>query len=82
MTDLPSLPMIDADPKPWYRSRGVIGSLATVVATLAGLFGVSLDAGTLTELVLQATALGGGLLALRGRIKAAQPIAARLLPRV
>lgn len=82
MADLPTLPIAEADPKSWYRSRGVIGSLATVAAMLAGLFGVSLDAGTLTELILQAVALGGGLLGLWGRLRAAQPIAPNILPRL
>ena len=82
MTDMPSLPLPDADPKPWYESRGVIGSLAVVVSSAAGLAGVGLDPAALTEVALQAVSLVGGLLSLWGRVKAAQPIAARLLPRL
>lgn len=69
------LPIPEADPKPWWRSRGVVGALATVAASLAGLLGLELDSGMLTELILQAVALGGGVLALWGRLRTAQPIA-------
>lgn len=67
-------PLEIADPKPWYRSRGVLGSLMVVVAQLGALAGLSLDPGLLTELALQGVTLAGGVIALWGRVRAEQPV--------
>jgi hypothetical protein len=74
LQDLPQLPIELADPKPWYHSRGVIGAVAVIAAQTAAVFGLSLDAGQITEIVLQAVTLIGGLVALWGRLRAEQPI--------
>lgn len=56
--------------KPWFASKGVIGGL---VAALAGLIGLSADdTAHLVELLSNATAIVGGLLAVYGRIRAQQ----------
>lgn len=68
------LPIPEADPKPWYRSRAMVGSVMVIATQVAALFGVGLDAGALTELALQFAALLGGLLAWWGRARAVQPI--------
>lgn len=62
------------EPKPWYASRGVIGGLMVVGAQLAQVIGYQVDAAALTDLVLQALALIGGVLALVGRVQATRPI--------
>lgn len=74
-TDIPSLPLAEADPKPWWQSRGVIGSLAVIVTQITAAVGVQMDASALTEILLQIAGLAAGVLALIGRIHAQQPIA-------
>lgn len=69
------LPIPEADPKPWYHSRGIVGSLMVIVAQAGAVAGLNLDAGLLTEIAMQAVALVGGVLALIGRLRAEQPIA-------
>jgi len=70
-----ALPIPEADPKAWYKSRGIVGALMVMLAQLGAGIGYSVDAGMLTELAMQAVTLSGGLLAFVGRLRAAQPIA-------
>lgn len=59
--------------KPWYLSKTVWGGLIAGAASLSGLLGVPIapdDEARLTELVLEAIALGGALTAILGRIAA------------
>jgi len=63
--------------KPWYFSRGVIGALVTVGASIGGIFGLAVEP-SLTEqvgdqLLLIVTAVGG-LVSLLGRMRATQRI--------
>ena len=75
--ELPPLPITEADPKPWYQSRGVLGALAVIVSQLLAALGMHLDAPALAEVLFQLSGLAGGILALIGRLHAQQPIAAR-----
>ena len=64
--------------KPWYLSKTVWGSLVAILAALAGLFDVDLDAATqarAVEMIVQAIGALGGLVALVGRFRATQRIA-------
>ncbi len=65
------------DTKPWYLSKGVIGGLVAVAASIAGLFHYSIapdDQAQLVELITGlATLLGGGV-AIVGRITASKKI--------
>jgi len=77
-TQIPQyLPLTEAEPKPWYRSRGVIGSLAVVISQSLLLAGLSVDANALTEVFLAGAGFLSGLIALWGRVRAQQPIATR-----
>lgn len=69
-----ALSLRDADPKPWWRSRGILGALAVIIAQIAALAGVTLDADLLTVALVDAAALVGGAAALWGRVRAEQPI--------
>lgn len=60
--------------KPWWQSRGVVGSLVTVAASLAGLIGWSIDVQQTTELLMLAITLAGGVASWWGRVKAERPI--------
>jgi len=68
------LPITGADPKPWWQSTTVLGSLAVVLSQAAGLAGIPLDAGQLLEIGTSLVGLAGGLVAIWGRVRAAQPI--------
>jgi len=68
------LPINGADPKPWWQSTTVLGSLAVVLSQAAGLAGIHLDAGQLLEIGTSLVGLAGGLVAIWGRVRAAQPI--------
>lgn len=66
--------------KPWWRSRAVWGAVVAILAALAGLFGKAISAEQQAEavnLLMQAIDLfavaggvGGGALALWGRLRA------------
>lgn len=70
-----------SDPKPWWRSQGMLGSLAAVIVGVLGLSRWGIDPGTLTDLLLAIGGIVSGVLAARGRAKAQAPIAQGLLPR-
>jgi len=55
---------------PWWQSRGIIGSLVTIVASLIGLAGWQMDVGQATELALGLASLIGGGLSWWGRVRA------------
>jgi hypothetical protein len=85
--DLPDTPDVTSDlnvrlaamdePKPWWTSRGVIGSVVTVASSLAALAGWSIDQGSTTELALGLVSLAGGAMAWWGRARAVRPISKR-----
>jgi hypothetical protein len=62
------------EPKPWWQSRAIIGSLITAAASLAALAGYALDVPATTELVLGLAGLVGSALAWWGRVRASRPI--------
>jgi hypothetical protein len=60
------------DTKPWWASKGVIGG---VVAMGASIFGMAdTDAAQIINLLTELIAAAGGLLAVYGRIKATRAI--------
>ena len=77
---LPSIqePVMDTDnTKPWYLSRGVIGSAVAIGAGVAAIFNYQIDAdlqASIAQEVLGFGSLAGGALALCGRIKASRKI--------
>ena len=59
------------DSKPWYLSKGFVGSLIAVIAiTLENLGIMSLDANNFSEVVFQIIALAGAALGMFGRATA------------
>lgn len=59
--------------KPWYFSRTIVASLVTVALSLAGSAGLAteaLDAGAISEALLQLVTAGAGIVAILGRIRA------------
>jgi hypothetical protein len=69
------------DPKSQLASRGVIGALVVIAATVLRQWGVEIDTAATTELVFNAVTLAGGVLAYWGRLRATRPIRAiRRLP--
>ena len=61
------------DLKPWYLSRTIWASLVTVLAALAGLFGLPADVlqdPAIPDLLLQAVTAVAGLIAIAGRLSA------------
>lgn len=64
--------------KNWYRSKTIWGGVIALVAAVAGLFGVEVDAATGTDLTAAATdtaAAVGALIAILGRLDAKSTIA-------
>lgn len=63
--------------KTWYMSLTLWGAIVTVLAALAGLFGIDIDADTQKQIIeyiiLGASAIGG-LIAAYGRIRAKKTI--------
>lgn len=69
------------DTKPWYLSKGILGPLVTVLALIAGAFGVKIDPATQGLIVDQVSgaitavvALVGALVGIYGRITATTTI--------
>ncbi len=63
--------------KPWWQSKAVWGSIVALLAGLATLAGLKLDAtlqDQLAELITGAANVAGGLLAWYGRAKAANAL--------
>ena len=62
------------DTKPWWQSETKLGILASSVSVLLGIFGVVVDASTLTQITIGVAALVGNYFANQGRNKATTPI--------
>ena len=63
--------------KKWYQSKTVWGSVVTIGAAIAGVFGYGIDAdtqGRIVENISSIVAAAGGLLALVGRLVADKKI--------
>jgi len=61
------------DTKPWYSSRTVWASLVTVLLSLAGVAGITLDGideGALTDTLMQLVTAVAGIVAVAGRFSA------------
>lgn len=61
------------DAKKWYESKTVWGAATTILAVVAGAFGLPVEAthqAALAELIPQVIAIGGALVALFGRMSA------------
>jgi len=61
--------LVPAPQKPWYLSRALLGALATIIASLVGLLGYSLDANQLTDVMTSGATLAFGILAFIGTIQ-------------
>lgn len=65
----PEVPKLTPAPQiPWYLHRSVLGVLATIIASVAGLFGVVVDSGPLTDVLTQTGTLVFAVMALIGTI--------------
>ena len=66
------------EPKNWYESKGVIGPIAALIATLIQQFGekvgINVDRNQVTEGLVQIIIIGGILFGIWGRWYASQPI--------
>lgn len=65
------------DEKSWYTSKTVIGSVVAILALIAGAFGYDVDAESqeqITLAVINLIGVGGGLVAIYGRVKAVKKI--------
>lgn len=65
-----SVPNLTPSPqKPWYLSRAVLGAIATIIASGAGIAGWAVDSSQLAELLSSLATLGFGILAFVGTIQ-------------
>lgn len=55
--------------KPWYLSKALIGTLVTIIAAIAGLFGWDFDSPQLTEVLLSLITLISGIVSLVATIR-------------
>lgn len=76
--------MMEPETKPWYLSKGIIGAIVVIVATVLGFIGrasvgdaVTAESSNIYEIVLAIGALVGGVLALIGRIVAKATIGSK-----
>lgn len=68
---------------PWWQSRGVIGALMSIAASIVTLAGYTMDVAVATELAVSLFGLVGGALAWWGRVNAQAPISrTKILPNV
>ena len=60
--------------KPWYLSKGVIGSAAAMIEGVLGIWYTGIDKEQIEILLTSGGSLVGGILSLIGRIKASKKI--------
>lgn len=60
--------------KPWWQSRAVLGLLATILVGLARRYGLEVDQGGLTDVLLQVAEVAGVALAFYGTVKRSAPL--------
>jgi uncharacterized membrane protein len=63
--------------KKWYESRGVIGGVIVLAATVGGFFGYTVSAeeqNLLVELILALVTAAGGIVGICGRVRANKQI--------
>ena len=60
--------------KPWWQSRAVLGLLATILVGLARRYGIEVDQGGLTDVLLQVAEVAGVALAFYGTVRRSDPI--------
>lgn len=71
----PEVPtVVPPAPIPWWRSRSILGLLATVIAGLLGRSGYLVDSGELTNVLLQAVEVVGLAMAFIGTVRRRAPI--------
>ncbi len=61
---------LSEETKPWWKSKGVMGSLAVIIVSLLNMFGLDIDNATVTELLMQLSTVIAGAVALYGRLVA------------
>jgi hypothetical protein len=67
--------------QPWWTSRTIWGAIVVIIAQVAMLFGVSIDANGMTEAALALATLIGAIVAWWGRVNAGRPISVtKILP--
>lgn len=65
------------DTKKWYESRGVIGGIIVLAATIGGFFGYTIDQetqGQLVDMIMAGITAVGGIVAIWGRVRANKTI--------
>lgn len=70
------------DEKVWYQSRSVIGSAVTILALICGLFNLTVDAQTQSDIVnLTVVVVGvvGSAISIWGRVTATKTIAGKAI---
>ena len=60
--------------KPWWQSRAVLGLLATILVGLARRYGIEVDQGGLTDVLLQVAEVAGVAMAFYGTVRRSDPI--------
>lgn len=66
---------VPAAAKPWWTSRALIGSLATVILSVIGMFtGISIDAGAVTDALYALLTAIFGVITLVGTLRRQAPI--------
>lgn len=65
----PKVPTVIPPPKkPWWTSKAVLGSLATIIASILGVVGYSIDASMISEILVASVTAITGILSLIGTI--------------
>jgi len=60
--------------KSWWQSKTIVAGLVTVLASLLGIFGITLDQGLTVEVVMASITAVSGAYAIYGRIVADKKI--------
>lgn len=64
---------MEIETKKWYQSKAVWGGIVAILSGLAGLVGVNVDEQTqedITNIIIEASSIIGGVLAIYGRMQA------------
>ncbi len=61
---------LSEETKPWWKSKGVMGSLAVIIVSVFNMFDLNIDESTVTEILMQLSTVIAGATALYGRLVA------------
>ena len=79
--DVSSVPTVTPEPrKPWWAHKAMLGGLATVIASIAGIWGWGVDSAHLQEALIALATLATGMTTIWGSIREPSAVYPAVIP--